>query len=81
MQKILHHGDDWLAMRQLLDAYDLVVEPVKRSDAEWAAEFWLTHRDLSLGDRLCLALANRLGVVALTADQAWGSDEGIQQIR
>ena len=26
---------------------------------------------LSLGDRACLALARRLGVVALTADRAW----------
>lgn len=27
---------------------------------------------LSLGDRACLALAERLGVPALTADRAWG---------
>jgi ribonuclease VapC len=28
---------------------------------------------LSLGDRACLALAERLGVPALTADRAWGT--------
>jgi ribonuclease VapC len=28
---------------------------------------------LSLGDRACLALAERLGMPALTADRAWGS--------
>lgn len=27
---------------------------------------------LSLGDRFCLAVARRTGVVALTADRAWG---------
>jgi PIN domain nuclease of toxin-antitoxin system len=34
---------------------------------------------LSLGDRACLALAERLGMVALTADRAWGTLQvGIQ---
>ena len=34
---------------------------------------------LSLGDRACLALAERLGVPALTADRAWGALQiGIQ---
>jgi len=29
------------------------------------------HRGLSLGDRCCLALAEREGITALTADRAW----------
>lgn len=29
------------------------------------------HLGLSLGDRICLALAARLGATALTADRAW----------
>jgi len=29
------------------------------------------HRGLSLGDRACLALAQKLGVPAVTADRAW----------
>ncbi|WP_319993753.1 PIN domain-containing protein [Deinococcus aetherius] len=29
--------------------------------------------ELSLGDRYCLALAQRLGVPVLTADRAWSS--------
>jgi PIN domain nuclease of toxin-antitoxin system len=36
---------------------------------------------LSLGDRLCLALASRRGEDALTADRAWGTGPGIVQIR
>jgi PIN domain nuclease of toxin-antitoxin system len=28
---------------------------------------------LSLGDRICLALARRTGLPALTADQSWSS--------
>lgn len=31
------------------------------------------HLGLSLGDRACLALAQRLGLPALTADRAWGT--------
>ena len=31
------------------------------------------HLGLSLGDRACLALAQRLGLPALTADQAWAT--------
>ncbi|WP_051758091.1 hypothetical protein [Prauserella rugosa] len=37
------------------------------------AELWphTRHQGLSLGDRACLALAQRLDRPALTADQAW----------
>ncbi|MFN3717136.1 MAG: type II toxin-antitoxin system VapC family toxin [Thiobacillus sp.] len=36
------------------------------------------HPGLSLGDRACLALAQKLGATALTADRAWvGLDLGI----
>jgi len=81
MQKSLWEKRDWNAARQLLEGYELVVEPVTRADAEAAARLWDTHRTWSLGDRLCLALAQRLGVRLLTADAAWGTDDPIQQIR
>jgi len=81
MQKTRAAGRDWKAAGELLESYDLTVEPVTRADAEWAATCWQEHPALSLADRLCLALAHRLGVPALTADAAWGSGEDIRQIR
>ena len=81
VQKILARGDNWSAMQQVLESYDLVIEPVTRLDAEKAAALWVDRPSLSLGDRLCLALAHRLGAVAMTADAAWGTGSDIQQIR
>ena len=68
-------------MRQLIESYELVVEPVTQADAEWAAAYWQTHQYLSLGDRLCLALADRLGATVLTSDTIWGTDAPVRQIR
>jgi PIN domain nuclease of toxin-antitoxin system len=57
------------------DVIGLGVElfPLGAADAEQAASLWpATHPSgLSLGDRACLALAQRLGVPALTADRSW----------
>jgi PIN domain nuclease of toxin-antitoxin system len=62
------------------------LEPFAAQDAMAAAEL---HRDttragLSLGDRACLALARRLGVPAVTAEQAWAKlklDVSVEVIR
>jgi ribonuclease VapC len=72
---------DWTLARALLESYGFSVEPVTIDDAEWAAARWRRTEGLSLGDRLCLALAQRLGDEVLTADRAWGEGEGIRQIR
>ena len=69
-QKILAAGRDWDLARALLVSYDLHVEPVAVVDAEWAARRWRRGEGLSLADRLCLALAHRLGGGAWTADTA-----------
>jgi ribonuclease VapC len=57
------------------DVLGLGVElcPLTALDAENAASLWPATRPsgLSFGDRACLALAQRLGVPALTADRAW----------
>jgi len=55
----------------------LRVEPVGQPDAERAAELWTVGSGLSLGDRLCLAVAERLGSKALTADRAWPNDDRV----
>lgn len=80
-QKIRTLGGDWDVARSLLLSYDLRVEPVTAADAELAAASWQKGSGLSLGDRLCLALAARLGVPVLTADRAWGESEHVVQIR
>ncbi len=52
----------------------LVVEPLTEEDCIEAARMRPLTRQLglSLGDRVCLALARRLGLPAVTADRAWG---------
>jgi ribonuclease VapC len=80
-QKVLAAGKDWDLVRALVLSYPLVIEPVTGEDAERAAREWRRGAGLSLGDRLCLALADRLAAEVLTADAAWGSDDRIIQIR
>lgn len=59
----------------------IVILPFDDHDARAAGELLLPTREvgLSLADRACLALAQRLGVPAVTADHAWASlDLGVQ---
>jgi PIN domain nuclease of toxin-antitoxin system len=74
-----------LAERGLLDGA-IDVEPLVAADAVEVARLRPLTRDhgLSLGDRACLALAQRLDVPALTADTAWsrlGLPIELRQIR
>jgi PIN domain nuclease of toxin-antitoxin system len=80
-QKVLAEDRNWDLVRSLLVSYGLVVEPVVAEDAEWAARRWRRGDGLSIADRLCLALAERVDVDVLTADAAWGSGGRIRQIR
>lgn len=80
-QKLQISGTSWPILRVVLLSYDLRIEPVTVADAEQAAALWRRGSGLSLGDRLCLALADRLDVPVLTADRAWGASERIVQIR
>ncbi|MDR1151460.1 MAG: PIN domain-containing protein [Bifidobacteriaceae bacterium] len=70
-QMVAHRGASWPAARAVLLSYPLTVEPVTAADAETAAAPWPVAKDLSLADRLCLALAKRMSDAALTADSAW----------
>lgn len=80
-QKVRSAGRDWHLVRALLASFDLSVEAVVEDDAEWAAERWRTGEGLSLADRLCLALGERLDLDVLTADTAWGSAGRVRQLR
>ncbi len=80
-QKVTAHGGDWAIATALIKSYGVSVEPVSRADAERAAAIWYAGSPLSLGDRLCLALADRLEAKVFTADHAWGESEQIIQIR
>jgi PIN domain nuclease of toxin-antitoxin system len=80
-QKVRAAGADWDVARGLLLGYALVVEPVTREDAERAAARWRAGVGLSLADRLCLALGDRLGADVWTADAAWASEDRVQLIR
>lgn len=80
-QKILAGGYDWPLARALLLSYGVEVAPVEAGDAEWAARRWRRGEGLSLADRLCLALGERMDVDVLTADAAWGSSGRVKQIR
>ena len=80
-QKVLGSGGSWAAARALLLSYGLTLEPVTSDDAVMAARRWRRGSGLSLADRLCLALGERTGDVILTADSAWGEQDGVRLIR
>lgn len=81
VQKMRDLSKDWEMARAILATYDFVVEPVTVADAEAAAHAWQRGSGLSLGDRLCLALGERLDAEVLTADRAWGTAGRVRQIR
>lgn len=80
-QKVIASGRDWELVRVLFESYSLQIEPVLASDAQWAARRWKPAEGLSLADRLCLALGERLDEAVLTADAAWGYTGRVRQIR
>jgi ribonuclease VapC len=79
--RILQRGSDESDMRRILTAIDPVVVPFDEELAYRAGLLRSATRSagLSLGDRACLALAERLGVPALTTDRVWSTLQlGIQ---
>ena len=61
----------------------LRILPFTPEDAELTAGLWSTSRQagLSLGDRACLSLAQRLSLPALTADRSWAALELEVEVR
>ena len=80
-QKVRGAARDWDLARALLSSHGLRVEPVTEDDAEWAAGRWVRGEGLSLADRLCLALGERLDADVWTADAGWGTDGRVHQVR
>lgn len=60
-----------IAMRFRNRGVELV--DVRATDGELAAALWEHAPHLSLADRICLAVAARLGALVITADREWGS--------
>ncbi len=73
VQKAAQYGVDTLGMRSDAEGAGLRIMPVTADLAEAAAALWTVGKKagLSLGDRMCLALAQQYGVTAYTTDLAW----------
>ena len=74
VQKAMEKGAPVEGMRQEVQALGLEIISFTPEDAERAASLREPTRSagLSLGDRACLALAQRRSIPTLTADRAWG---------
>ena len=73
LSKLAETGMPVMEMHEAIDDLGLTIVPF---DVDLSYTVGLLRpatkaQGLSLGDRACLALARRLGVPALTADQAW----------
>lgn len=71
LQKVGQRGKNARDVSYLLRALGLEPIPLSIEDAAYAADLWFQASSLSLGDRCCLALAQRLAVPAMTADRSW----------
>lgn len=73
VQKLKQYGDDGARALEVLEGLGLRVYTTVQADALAAAAIYKLGRPfgLSSGDRLCLALAQRLGAEVLTADEVW----------
>jgi len=80
LQKARQHGADQQEVGLLLRSLGLEVTEITREDGETAAEIWDRSVPVSLGDRLCLAVAIRLQLPVVTTDRLWAkaSIEGVE---
>jgi PIN domain nuclease of toxin-antitoxin system len=81
LQRVISLGREAPVVRDHLQSLGLGVLPFTAEDAESTAQLWSTSRraSLSLGDRACLSLAQKLGLPALTTDRIWAAlDVGVE---
>ena len=74
LQRSITRGVQIEGMQVDVEALGLQIIPFTALDAEQVAQLYQSTQPLglSLGDRACLALAQRLNIPALTTDRAWG---------
>ena len=72
--KLVDHGVPIDDIEQIIAAFDFSIIDVSKDDAVANGHLRVATREagLSLGDRSCLALAQRLALPVLTTDRAWG---------
>lgn len=77
--KLVDRGVARADVDAIVEAFDFTVHDVTRDEAMSNGLMREQTRDagLSLGDRSCLALAQKLGLPALTTDRAWASLRGL----
>lgn len=81
LQRSIARGVHIERMQADVEALGLQILPFTALDAERVSQLYqrTQPQGLSLGDRACLALAQRLNLPALTTDRAWGElDLGIE---
>lgn len=75
LSRVAHKGGDVDAAIAGVDALGIPVVPVERTHAIMAAHLYPLTRaaGLSLGDRLCLALAIEQQIPVMTAERIWNT--------
>ncbi|KAB2876029.1 MAG: type II toxin-antitoxin system VapC family toxin [Bauldia sp.] len=81
--RLIDHGYDRQSIDTSIGLLNIKVIDFDTELAVMSAELRPATRaaGLSLGDRACLALALKLGAVALTADRAWAGIETAVEVR
>jgi ribonuclease VapC len=71
IQKVEQHGVETEGLEYDLEALGIEFRDFDPSMARPAAELWSPGSGLSLGDRACLALAQKSDATAVTTDGRW----------
>ena len=84
--KMAEHGQSGAQVQEFMIELGVKVRPFDAEQAMTSAGLYVPAKKLglSLGDRACLALAQSMGLPALTADRAWrdvDSDIEVELIR
>ena len=75
LQRAVSAGLEVRGKREDMESLGLQIHHFTAEDAESTARLWPMGRrvGLSMGDRACLSLAQRLGLPAVTADRVWAT--------